>query len=184
VSQNLPSILHPSLIPAATQHYLARPLLCQGCDGRLTGCHWYVLSLDLSECSAHPSPNTGGLGFAFSAYLNGRFLGSNSSILTASATATFDFPAGMLSNTTENVLVVVQDHQGLDQGNCGLLSLSLLLSRRQTDTKYMFCSQLQRTSAASPRLSSREERLPPSLIGGLYKARSVAKPSSGIAFAG
>lgn len=64
---------------------------------------------------------TGGTGFAFSAYLNGVFLGFNESIHgltdTAFKTLQVDFPAGALStNGSENVVLVIQDHMGLDQG--------------------------------------------------------------------
>jgi hypothetical protein len=63
---------------------------------------------------------TGGTGFAFSAYLNGVFLGFNESVNgltdTAFKTLQVDFPAGALSSNGSNIVLVIQDHMGLDQG--------------------------------------------------------------------
>ncbi|KAI0765993.1 glycoside hydrolase family 35 protein [Irpex lacteus] len=56
----------------------------------------------------------GGLAFAYSAFLNGVFLGS--SVGAASVSQTTDvwtFPEGALRNGSDNVLTVVQDHMGI-----------------------------------------------------------------------
>ncbi|KAK2751218.1 putative beta-galactosidase b [Colletotrichum kahawae] len=73
----------------------------------------------------------GGQAFGFSVYLNGRFLGAFSGspgTKTASGTLLLDFPADTLSQNTTNVLTVIQDNSGHEQGAGGALSIRGILN--------------------------------------------------------
>ncbi|KAF4814695.1 putative beta-galactosidase B [Colletotrichum siamense] len=73
----------------------------------------------------------GGQAFGFSVYLNGRFLEAFSGspgTKVASGKLLLDFPGDTLLQNTTNVLTVIQDNSGHDQGAGGALSIRGILN--------------------------------------------------------
>ncbi|KAF4920528.1 putative beta-galactosidase B [Colletotrichum viniferum] len=73
----------------------------------------------------------GGQAFGFSVYLNGRFLEAfpgSPGTKVASGKLLLDFPGDTLSQNTTNVLTVIQDNSGHDQGAGGALSIRGILN--------------------------------------------------------
>ncbi|KAI8269650.1 putative beta-galactosidase B [Colletotrichum sp. SAR11_239] len=73
----------------------------------------------------------GGQAFGFSVYLNGRFLEAfpgSPGTKVASGKLLLDFPVDTLSQNTTNVLTVIQDNSGHDQGAGGALSIRGILN--------------------------------------------------------
>lgn len=77
----------------------------------------------------------------YSAYLNGKFVGSWTGSMASAGTSTWAFPAGAVRSDKENILVVLMDHNGKDQTSGalnyrGIYNVTLTGSKPATFSKW------------------------------------------------
>lgn len=82
-----------------------------------------------------------GIAGGYSAYLNGKFLGSWTGSMASAGTSTWTMPTGAVKSDSENVLVILMDHNGKDQTSGalnyrGIYNVTLLGTQPASFTKW------------------------------------------------